>query len=521
MPTKRRIEIPPETKRWLEEMDRQERERRTRFLAFVEEVKDRPHLERAERWLHYVARHRGGWGDEEALTYLRSRGLPMEEEIEALTIEWRAAEREAIRACAQGWASYFDGEKRESRTIGGMSLSEASRIRELPTYQLRDFWVGYDHQEMFIDSVMLRAAQWCDIGGFEPWWDRMADEFMETALTAGIEPIPASYHLFYLARADLAHKAVPHGMLRVLEGLEVPRDRGEDGIWRQFWFHSEPEEWSRQFVSHYGVAGNLAVAEALIRRKPSDVADAACQELLRGQNADGWWPTWQPRAKASVVTTATALHALSLNQPHGWIRSAEKGAQWLLSVQEDGGYWEDPGQPDPVFLTVLVLDALALVSGAGATTFTHGALARTQEASTRRFRVALSFPGEERDRIEPLAIQVAEAVGKEEVLYDRFHTAEFARPNLDIHLQRLYHDEADLIVVLLSGDYQSKEWCGLEWRAIRDLIKTGQTERVMFLRTDDAPVDGTFSIDGYVDIRHLKTEEVSELVLERLRTLAP
>ena len=41
--------------------------------------------------------------------------------------------------------------------------------------------------------------------------------------------------------------------------------------------------------------------------------------------------------------------------------------------------------------------------------------------------------------------------------------------------------DTNLIVVVLCADYQQKEWCHLEWRAIRDLIKK-RHDRIMFLR---------------------------------------
>src|SRR5580693_891011 len=119
-------------------------------------------------------------------------------------------------------------------------------------------------------------------------------------------------------------------------------------------------------------------------------------------------------------------------------------------------------------------------------------------ASGKRFLVGLSFPGENREFVAEIAGRLAAEVGRERVLYDKFYEAEFAQPNLDTLLQRLYHDESELIVVFLSGDYERKEWPGLEWRAIRDLIKKKHTSSVMLIRLDHADVAGVFSIDGYV-----------------------
>ncbi len=135
----------------------------------------------------------------------------------------------------------------------------------------------------------------------------------------------------------------------------------------------------------------------------------------------------------------------------------------------------------------------------------------------KRFRVALSFPGEYRDFVSLVADSLAGIFGKGRVLYDRYHEAEFSRCNLDTYLQDLYHDETELNVVFLCKKYDEKEWCGLEWRAIRDLIKQGKEAEIMFFRFDNARIPGLFSIDGYIDIANRSPADATSLVLERLK----
>jgi hypothetical protein len=143
----------------------------------------------------------------------------------------------------------------------------------------------------------------------------------------------------------------------------------------------------------------------------------------------------------------------------------------------------------------------------------HSAAPMTTEPPPR-FAVALSFPGEVRARAEPIAHRLANELGRERVLYDRFHEAELALLNLDIHLQALYHDHAELIVIFLCKDYDTKDWCRLEWRAIRDLIKQRQRE-IILLRLDDAIIPGIYSVDGYIDLRKKTDDEVAALILQR------
>lgn len=136
--------------------------------------------------------------------------------------------------------------------------------------------------------------------------------------------------------------------------------------------------------------------------------------------------------------------------------------------------------------------------------------------SSKRFLVALSFPGEQRGLVATVAGLLSDQLGKQRVLYDKFHEAEFARPDLDIYLQKLYHDESELLVVFLCVDYERKDWPGLEWRAIRDLIKKKQGSSIMLVRLDDASVSGLFSIDGFVSAEGRTAQDIATLIIDRL-----
>lgn len=135
----------------------------------------------------------------------------------------------------------------------------------------------------------------------------------------------------------------------------------------------------------------------------------------------------------------------------------------------------------------------------------------------RRFKVALSFPGEKREFIEKVADLLALEFSKSKVFYDNYHVSELAKPNLDIHLMNLYKDHSELIIPFLCEDYANKEWCGLEMRAIRDMIKHKRDDEIMPFRFDNTTVPGFLSIDGYVAINNRTPQEVVDLILERLR----
>jgi len=135
----------------------------------------------------------------------------------------------------------------------------------------------------------------------------------------------------------------------------------------------------------------------------------------------------------------------------------------------------------------------------------------------KRFKIALSFAGEHREYVSQVADFLAAQLGQDAVFYDLWYQAELARPNLDTHLQKIYHQESQLLVPFFCANYERKEWCGLEWRAIRDLLKKRQDEDIMPVRFDNADISGLFSIDGYIDLQNYTPEETANFILKRLK----
>lgn len=146
-------------------------------------------------------------------------------------------------------------------------------------------------------------------------------------------------------------------------------------------------------------------------------------------------------------------------------------------------------QPDPFALSFKALEALYVGTAQPSVS--------TKRLQDLAFKAALSFPGEHRSYVAGVANTLSREWGPDTVFYDMDYQSELARPNLDTLLQSIYRDRSDLVVVFLCAEYASKEWCGLEWRSIRDIIKAREDDRIMLVRFDDASIDGLFSIDGY------------------------
>lgn len=136
--------------------------------------------------------------------------------------------------------------------------------------------------------------------------------------------------------------------------------------------------------------------------------------------------------------------------------------------------------------------------------------------STKRFRIAFSFAGEKRDFVKQVADLLAKRFERDRILYDKYHEAEFARNDLGIYLPNLYNRECDLVVVVVCPDYDEKEWTGLEWLAIHDLLQQRKREEVVLSRFDHARVNGLFRGAGFIELDDRTPEAFATLILERL-----
>ncbi|MGH9196314.1 MAG: AAA family ATPase, partial [Acidimicrobiia bacterium] len=137
------------------------------------------------------------------------------------------------------------------------------------------------------------------------------------------------------------------------------------------------------------------------------------------------------------------------------------------------------------------------------------------ELDMKRFRIAFSFAGEKRDFVAKVADILAAEFTKKAILYDKFHEAEFGRRDLGIYLPELYYKQSELIVVVICRDYETKEWCGLEWTAIHALLKNRKDDMVMLCRFDRATVTGLYDTAGYVDFDDKTPEQAAAVILER------
>lgn len=136
------------------------------------------------------------------------------------------------------------------------------------------------------------------------------------------------------------------------------------------------------------------------------------------------------------------------------------------------------------------------------------------------FDVALSFPGEVRTFVESIVAEIEAIIGPNSYFYDNNYLAQLARPNLDVLLQDIYGKRSKLLVLFIGEKYQLKDWCGIEFRAIKEILYKREDKRIMLIKMDDGQVDGIKSYDGYIDGRIYDTKTIARCIKERIDILS-
>src|SRR5258706_168722 len=154
-----------------------------------------------------------------------------------------------------------------------------------------------------------------------------------------------------------------------------------------------------------------------------------------------------------------------------------------------------------------------------------GPMSDTDSSKRRRFAIALSFPGERREYVEQVANALLPAFGgekgKSRIFYDDWHESKIIGYASNRKLQNIYATDSDLIVPFYCQDYRKKKWCGVELRAIEQLLFDEDYDRVLPLRFAHVDIPGSFRTDIFPIVSERPAEDVAALILDRYSELHP
>ena len=136
----------------------------------------------------------------------------------------------------------------------------------------------------------------------------------------------------------------------------------------------------------------------------------------------------------------------------------------------------------------------------------------------RRWDVALSFAGAQRDYVE----QVAQALKARGVrcFYDADEQTDLWGKYLAEELPRIYARESAAVVVFLSADYAGRDWTRLERRAAFSRAVAEAGVYVLPARFDDSELPGLLPDVVTIDLRRYTPAQFADLIVEKLANLA-
>jgi hypothetical protein len=460
--------------------------------------------EKSHSWVIQNRFNSRGPSELEAWTYASRNGVDSvtSKDVKDVLYEW------STRIIRDG-----DDEEAERARLGELSVGEVVSIwkqRNVGPYYI---WSPDETEEPVCDGVVQRLSAEYDIQEYDFWIDATAGEF-ESGPEYGFDQVRAAMWMFWTLLGD--HELVEE------------TDDSTLTAWGWAFDNSSPED-DFPWIVHRGLdedANPVMIRSVLVAASfvycgtsvpslniPSDRLDAAIRFLRKAQKKKGGWGG-KLDGKFSVLSTTMAAWALHANGED------ESRVRRALSRLEDaaspvGGWFEETVRRfPPIPLTVAIIELKNHFD-----LQREGVAPVPKDAKRRRFDVSFTFPGEARHIVGPLAEEMAERIGRENVFYDKFYQGELARPNLDTYLQKIYREESELVIPFFGREYQNKEWPNLEWRAIREIIKNKQDDRVMPMRLDGGDVDGLFEIDGYIDVNENSIGELADCIVRRLETM--
>ena len=144
-----------------------------------------------------------------------------------------------------------------------------------------------------------------------------------------------------------------------------------------------------------------------------------------------------------------------------------------------------------------------------------------EQSQSKRFAIAVSFPGEHRRFARNVVNRLAEALGRDRVFYDQWYEAELLGLDGDLKLKRYYRNQSELIVPFFSEHYE-KPWCRVEWHAIRAmLLARRRDDAVVPVEMDGTRIEGWESIDFAIRKGKRIGRQVADLILAVYRHRHP
>lgn len=146
----------------------------------------------------------------------------------------------------------------------------------------------------------------------------------------------------------------------------------------------------------------------------------------------------------------------------------------------------------------------------------------------KKFLVAFSLAGEQRDLVRSIAEAVEEKLGASNVFLDEWYEHYISGNGGDLKLQHIYGESCVLAVVCVSANYNDKPWTCIEheviraryMKAIKANNESGKYE-ILPIRVGEGEVDGIPCNAIIPDARQKGATKTAQLIIDRLNLIYP
>ncbi len=143
-------------------------------------------------------------------------------------------------------------------------------------------------------------------------------------------------------------------------------------------------------------------------------------------------------------------------------------------------------------------------------------LEATSEVDSKKYDIALSFAGEQREFVEQVAQELKD--NGVEVFYDDYEHVELWGKDLYQHLSNIYSKRCAYCIIFISDDYARKLWTQHELKAAQSRAFKENQEYILPVRFDTTEIDGLHDTVGYLDAKDYTPIEIAQKAIQKLKT---
>lgn len=135
--------------------------------------------------------------------------------------------------------------------------------------------------------------------------------------------------------------------------------------------------------------------------------------------------------------------------------------------------------------------------------------------NSRKYDVAISFSGEDRDKVRKLASALKSS--NLHVFFDEWASEDLWGKDLYEYLTSVYR-ESTLTILVISAAYTKSQWTRAELKSLRNSAAHSTDYTILPVKVDDSEYPSELSSIGYIDLNSTSYEELAQLIKEKLKT---